>query len=88
VATIIQAHAKARALIDASVLALSATGQAAMAQDCTAAQPCTIAVMENDQSITINGAMRIINQATGTSITQSGSSYLLIENMAGPESPA
>jgi len=82
-ATAIQTHAKARALISASVLALGATGQVAMAQDCTATQPCTIVVTQNDQSITANGPTRIINKATGTSITQTNSSYLLIENMTG-----
>ncbi|MGE4430978.1 MAG: autotransporter domain-containing protein [Sphingobium sp.] len=66
--------------------ALSAAGPVLAQQDCANRGDdgvCTITTTGNGQSLSTDGATHIINTASGTSITQNGWGYLLVDNQAG-----
>lgn len=74
-----------RIMLGASVLAMAVSAQSAAAQSCPGVDGsvCEITVSGADQDVSTDGATRIINSGTGTSITQTSNDYLLIENQAG-----
>lgn len=83
-------HARNSIFLGASLYALAAANPA-FAQACpgTFAAPCDVAVTTNNQTIVAQGPTRVVNNATGTIISQIGTvgevgeGYLLIENRAG-----
>ena len=74
-----------RAFFGVSILAMAVAAQSASAQSCPGVDGsvCEITVSGADQNVSTDGATHIINNGTGTSITQTSNDYLLIENEAG-----
>ncbi|MBB4642528.1 autotransporter family protein [Rhizorhapis suberifaciens] len=71
-----------RVMFGASLLAMAVSAQSAQAQSCPGVDGdfCVINVTAADQDVSTSGGTHIVNNATGTSITQTSNDYLLIEN--------
>ena len=70
--------------VGAVAIALS-NPQAAYAQSCPgmAGDICDINVTQHNDTVETEGATRIVNEGTGTSIVQTSTDYLLVENASG-----